>query len=107
MNLRTRAWNRIVVGIALGLIMAGCGSPEVEVDFSGAAPGAAPLDPALQGSVNMPTADERQAMLEATRIAAEAARTGKMPPAEQMSKLTPEQQEAVRRAVEARGGTSP
>ena len=95
--------------LTIAIAATGCGSKEATV--SGGSDSGVPEgydatrdQAAPTGLLNSTPPDQQNAMIEGTRIAAEAIRKGELPPPEQMEKLSPEQQEAIRRAVQGAGG---
>jgi hypothetical protein len=98
------------VVMAVGLV-AGCGSKEASVG-AGAQGNVPDSVRQMQKEMGVPQApglrsqEEQDAMVEGARIAAEALQKGELPPPEQMQKLPKEQQEAIKRAVEARKGAT-
>lgn len=104
---RTLGACALILTVAIAAI--GCGSKQATV--SGGSDSGIPEgydamrdQAAPAGLLSATPPDQQNAMIEATRIAAEAIRKGELPPPEQMEKLSPEQQEAIRRAVQAAAG---
>lgn len=105
----TRTLGVCALILTIAIAAAGCGSKQATV--SGGSDSGVPEgydamrdQAAPSGLLNSTPPDQQNAMIEGTRIAAEAIRKGELPPPEQMEKLSPEQQEAIRRAVQAAAG---
>jgi hypothetical protein len=100
---RVVTWLGVLVVVAATVA---CGSKEADVERGsrGQVPEAhrdqkMPPPPAPMGLMD---AQGQQAMVEAAKVAAEALQKGELPPPEQMQRLPQAQQEALRKAVEAR-----